>query len=61
VNLLHNPRLAAGMHDKPAIHELVENVPRDIKIEQACEGEGKLVLPICKGEELLGFHGLCCG
>ena len=29
VNLLHVPRLAAGKHDKPAIHELVENVPHD--------------------------------
>jgi hypothetical protein len=27
VNLLHWPRLAAGKHDKPAVHELVENVP----------------------------------
>src|SRR5580704_6684500 len=24
VNLLHTPRLAAGKHDKPAVHELVE-------------------------------------
>src|ERR1700723_369937 len=34
VNLLHYPRLAAGRHDKPARHELVENVPPDVKIEQ---------------------------
>src|SRR5580692_6363625 len=44
VNLLHCPRLAAGLHDKPAIHELVQNVPRDIKVEQAWAGEGNLAL-----------------
>jgi hypothetical protein len=38
VNLLHFPRLAARMHDKPAIHQLVENVPHDIKIERAWVG-----------------------
>jgi hypothetical protein len=52
VNLLHFPRLATGRHDKPAIHELVENVPHDIKVEQAWAGEGILTLPACKGEEL---------
>ena len=40
INLLHVPRLAAGKQDKPAIHELVENVPHDVKIEQAWIGEG---------------------
>ena len=35
VNLLHTPRLAAGKQDKPAVHELVENIPHDVKIEQA--------------------------
>ena len=38
VNLLHRPRLAAGVHDKPAIHELVESVPHDVKIEQGWVG-----------------------
>ncbi len=52
LNLLHFPRLAAGQHEKPAIHELVENVPRDVKIEQPWIGEGSLTLPVCKGEEL---------
>jgi acetoacetate decarboxylase len=32
VNLLHCPRLAADTQDEPAIHELVENVPHDLKI-----------------------------
>ena len=35
VNLLHYPRLAADQQDKPALHELIENVPHDLKIEQA--------------------------
>jgi acetoacetate decarboxylase len=52
VNLLHYPRLAADKQDKPPIHELVENVPHDIKIEQAWIGEGSLTLPVCKGEEI---------
>src|SRR6202050_957792 len=52
VNLLHTPRLAAGMQDKPAVHELVENVPHDVKIEQAWIGDGTLTLPLCRGEEI---------
>src|SRR4029077_6554421 len=32
LGLLHFPRLAADQRDKPALHELVENVPHDIKI-----------------------------
>jgi acetoacetate decarboxylase len=52
VNLLHTPRLAADKQDKPPIHELVENVPHDVKIVQAWIGEGSLTLPVCKGEEI---------
>ncbi len=52
VNLLHYPRLAAEKQDKPAIHELVENVPHSVKIEQAWRGEGSLTLPVCRGEEI---------
>jgi acetoacetate decarboxylase len=61
VNLLHQPRLAAGMHDKPAIHELVENVPHDVKIEQAWVGDGTLTLPIVKHEELSDLAPVRCG
>jgi hypothetical protein len=32
VTLLHSPRLAADQPDQPALHELVENVPHDLKI-----------------------------
>lgn len=61
VNLLHVPRLAAGRQDKPAIHELVENVPRDVKIEQAWIGEGQLSLPVVHGEELSDLAPVRCG
>jgi hypothetical protein len=44
--------LAADKHDKPAIHELVENVPSSVKIEQAWIGEGSLTLPVCRGKEI---------
>src|SRR3954452_8307719 len=61
INLLHVPRLAAGRHDKPAIHELVENVPSSVKIEQAWIGEGSLTLPVCKGEEISDLAPVRCG
>jgi hypothetical protein len=61
VNLLHCPRLASGLRDKPAIHELVENVPHDIKVEEAWAGEGNLALPVCKGEELSDLAPRRCG
>jgi acetoacetate decarboxylase len=61
VNLLHTPRLAAGKLDKPAVHELVENVPHDVKIEQAWVGEGSLRLPDCRGEEISDLTPLRCG
>jgi acetoacetate decarboxylase len=61
VNLLHTPRLAAGMQDKPAVHELVENVPHDVRIEQAWTGDGAFKLPVCKGEELSDLAPLRCG
>src|SRR6201991_50055 len=52
VNLLHVPRLAAGKHDKPAIHELVENLPHDVKIEQAWIGDSSLAFPVSRSEEI---------
>ena len=61
VNLLHFPRLAAGMHDKPAIHQLVENVPHDVDIEQAWMGDGRLTLPVVRGEELSDLAPIRCG
>jgi acetoacetate decarboxylase len=61
VNLLHCPRLAAGQRERPAIHELVENIPRDVKIEQAWLGQGTLKLPVCDREELSDLAPLRCG
>lgn len=61
MNLLHFPRLAASKHDKPAIHELVENVPHDVKIEQAWVGEGSFTLPVAKDEELSDLAPVRCG
>ena len=61
VNLLHYPRLAAEKQDKPAIHELVENVPDSVKIEQAWRGEGFLTLPVCRGEEISDLAPVRCG
>ena len=61
VNLLHTPRLAAGQQDKPAVHELVENVPHDVKIEQAWIGDGLLTLPVCRGEEVSDLAPVRCG
>jgi acetoacetate decarboxylase len=61
VNLLHTPRLAANKQDKPAIHELVENVPHDIKIEQAWIGDGLLTLPVVEGEEVSDLAPVRCG
>jgi acetoacetate decarboxylase len=61
VNLLHYPCLAADKQDRPAIHELVENVPHDVKIEQAWIGEGSLKLPVCRDEELSDLAPLRCG
>jgi acetoacetate decarboxylase len=61
LNLLHFPSLAAGRHDKPAIHELVENVPHDVKVEQAWIGDGVLALPVLKNEELSDLAPRRCG
>jgi acetoacetate decarboxylase len=61
VNLLHYPWLAADKRDRPAIHELVENVPHDVKIEHAWIGDGVLELPVCKGEELSDLAPIRCG
>jgi acetoacetate decarboxylase len=61
INLLHVPRLAADKQDKPAIHELVQNVPREVNIEQAWIGEASLSLPVCRGEEISDLAPVRCG
>lgn len=52
INLRHFPRLAAGKHDKPAVHELVESVMDNLTVADAWVGKGALVLPVCDGEEI---------
>jgi acetoacetate decarboxylase len=52
VNLRHFPRLAAGQHDKPAVHELVMAVFDDLRIDNAWAGTGALSFLAARGEEL---------
>jgi hypothetical protein len=61
VNLLHFPRLSAAKRGTPSVHELVVNVPRESRVEQAWVGDGKLVLPACHGEEISDLAPLRCG
>src|ERR1700760_277217 len=46
------PRLSAGMHDKPAVDELVRGILNDLLITNIWIGEGELSFPEAYGEEL---------
>jgi hypothetical protein len=46
------PRLSAGLHDKPAVDELVRSVPARVLITNIWIGEGELSFPEAFGEEL---------
>ena len=46
------PRLSAGMHDKPAVDELVRCVSDRLLITNIWSGEGELSFPEAYGEEL---------
>lgn len=46
------PRLCAGMHDKPAVDELVRCTMSEVLITNIWVGEGELVFPEAHGEEL---------
>jgi len=61
INMLHFPQLAAGKHETPALHELVQNTPHDVRVEQLWGGEGQLVFPQCKGEEISDLAPVRCG
>ena len=52
VNVRHFPRLAAGRHDDPAVHELVRARSRDRAISPIWEGSAELELDEAPGEEL---------
>jgi hypothetical protein len=51
VNVRHFPRLAAGRHDDPQIHELVRSRSRDRSASDIWEGEASLELFDAPGEE----------
>jgi len=51
VNVRHFPRLAAGRHDEPAVHELVGARSRDRRISPVWEGSATLALHDAPGEE----------
>jgi len=51
VNVRHFPRLAAGRHDSPAVHELVGGVSRDRAISAIWEGSATLELLAAANEE----------
>ena len=51
VNVRHFPRLAAGHHDDPAVHELVKARSRDRAVSEVWEGPAELELFDAPGEE----------
>jgi acetoacetate decarboxylase len=51
VNVRHFPRLAAGRHDDPQIHELVRSRSRDRGVSEIWEGAAELELFDAPGEE----------
>lgn len=51
VNVRHFPRLAAGRHDDPAVHELVRARSRDRSVSEVWEGPAELELFDAPGEE----------
>jgi acetoacetate decarboxylase len=51
VNVRHFPRLAAGRHDQPAVHELVRARSRDRHASPVHEGPAELELFEAPGEE----------
>jgi len=51
VNVRHFPRLGAGQHDDPAVHELVRASSRDRSVSAIWEGSATLELSPAPGEE----------
>jgi len=51
INVRHFPRLAAGRHDDPQVHELVRAVSRDRVSSEVWEGSSTLELSPAPGEE----------
>ncbi|MCE5335990.1 MAG: acetoacetate decarboxylase family protein [Desulfobacteraceae bacterium] len=42
INVRHFPELAAGLHDAPAVHELVQLKSRDVRISPIWKGDAEL-------------------
>ncbi|WP_223189745.1 acetoacetate decarboxylase family protein [Nonomuraea terrae] len=66
VNLRHFPRLTAGQHDNPAVHELTMSILDDPRTAGTWTGSGQLSFLAAPGEELadlkivrtgIGFRG----
>ncbi|WP_206951796.1 acetoacetate decarboxylase family protein [Trinickia acidisoli] len=57
-NVRHFPRLSAGRHDDPAVHELVQLRARDVSIENPMIGHASLTLFDHPGLELAAFTPL---
>lgn len=51
VNVRHFPRLAAGRHDDPQVHELVRSRSRDRAVSEIWEGQAELELFPAPAEE----------
>lgn len=51
VNVRYFPQLAAGAHDRPAVHELVRARSRDRVVSEVWEGSARLDLHAAPGEE----------
>ena len=51
VNVRYFPRLAAGRHDEPEVHELVRARSRDRAVSEVWEGDAELELHAAPGEE----------
>jgi hypothetical protein len=61
VNVRHFPRLAAGRHQEPAVHELVAARSRDRSISEIREGPATLELYDAPGEEHTALRPLRMG
>jgi hypothetical protein len=53
--------LTRNTRSSRVVHELVENVPHDIKIEQAWIGDGLITLPVVDGEVVSDLAPIRCG
>ena len=60
-NVRHFPRLTAGRHDDPAVHELVQLRARDVAIENPMIGQASLTLFEHPGLELGAFTPISVG